>query len=321
MKTVIVDAQAEGVVLPGELVASIARQALHEGPTCTSWPGLTFYRFEERVATHWDEVISASLSMVAQGRKRLRFGSVNYFYDPLHHLVIKRGLRFQGEILQASPERPFLSFDLQLQPDLVTEVYEEMNRLMPRVLSIEPAPPTPDVYVTALDLPLVGAVQRFLLALESESERSILAPIYLREIVYRLLRSEQRTWLMEGAARGIQGNSITAAIAFMRQELDQPLTVRDLAEAVSMSESGFAHLFKATMGDSPLQFLKQMRLEHARKSLLSGANVSEAANSVGYASLSHFISEFRRHFGESPKAYAQRLRDLHLAANSDTSKM
>ncbi len=321
MKTVIDDAQSEGVVLPGELVASIARQALNEGPTCTSWPGLTFYRFEQRVATHWDEVNSASLCMVVQGRKRLRFGSVNYFYDPFHHLVIKRGLRFQAEILQASPESPFLSFALQLQPDLVTEVNDEMNRLIPSVLCIEPAPPTPDVYVAALDLPLVGAVQRFLLALESESERGMLAPIYLREIVYRLLRSEQRTWLMEGVAREIQGNAITAAIAFMRQEMDQPLTVRDLAEAVSMSESGFAHLFKATMGVSPLQFLKQMRLEHARKSLLGGSNVSEAANSVGYASLSHFISEFRRHFGESPKAYAQRLRDLHLAANSDTSKM
>ena len=89
---------------------------------------------------------------------------------------------------------------------------------------------------------------------------------------------------------------------------------------VEQGKSGFAHLFKTTMGVSPLQFLKQMRLEHARKALLGGSNVSEAANSVGYASLSHFISEFRRHFGESPKAYAQRLRDLHLAANNDTSK-
>ena len=320
MKTVIGDAHSEGVVLPGEMVASVVRQALHQGATRTSWPGLTFYRFDQRVETHWDEVSSASLCMVLQGRKRLRFGSVNYFYDPFHLLVIRRGLRFQAEILQASPERPFLSFVLQLQPALVAEVYEEMNRLIPKMLRIEPAPPTPDVYVTALDLPLVGTVQRFLLAVESESEREMLAPIYLREIVYRLLRSEQRAWLMEGGLRETQCNAITAAITFMRQEMDQPLTVRDLAEAVSMSESGFAHLFKTTMGVSPLQFLKQMRLEHARKALLGGSNVSEAANSVGYASLSHFISEFRRHFGESPKAYAQRLRDLHLAANSDTSK-
>jgi AraC-like DNA-binding protein len=307
--------------LPGELVASIARQALNEGPTHTIWPGLTFYRFEQRVATHWDGVSSASLCMVVQGRKRLRIGSVNYFYDPFHYLVIKRGLRFQEEILQASPERPFLSFVLQVQPDLVTGVYDEMNRLVPERARVEPPPPTPDVYVTALDQPLVDAVQRFLQALESESEseRSVLAPIYLREIVYRLLRSEQRAWLLESAGRKTQGNAITAAIAFMRQEMHQPLTVQDLAGAVSMSESGFAHMFKATTGVSPLQFLKQLRLEHAREYLLSGSNVSETADSVGYASLSHFISEFKRHFGESPRAYAQRLRDLRVAAIRDTS--
>ena len=317
----IVYAQSEGAVLPSELVALIARQALDEGPTCTSWPGLMFYRFEQRISTHWDEVTSASLCMIVQGRKRLRFGSVNYFYDPSHHLVIKRGLRFQAEILQASLERPFLSFVLQLRPDLVNEVYDEMNRLIPKELRIEPAPPTPDVYVSVLDLPLVEAVQRFLLALESESDRSVLAPIYLREIVYWLLRSEQRMWLMEGAAYEIQGNAIPSVIAFMKQEMDQTLTVHDLAESVCMSESGFAHLFKTTVGVSPLQFLKRMRLEHARESLLSGSNVREAANNVGYMSLSHFISEFKRHFGESPKAYTKRQRDLSLAAIRDTNNI
>ena len=316
--TMIVDLHSEAVMLPDELVA---RQAVSEGPTRAVWRGLTFYRFEQRVSTHWDEVGSVSLCMVVQGRKRLRIGSVNYFYDPFHYLVIKRGLRFQAEILQASPERPFLSFVLQVQPDLVNEIYDEMNRLVPDALRIEPAPPTPDVYVAALDQPLVGAVQRFLLAVESESERGMLAPMYLRQIVYRLLHSEQRVRLLESAARAGQGNAISAAISFMKQEMQRPLSVRDLAAAVSMSESAFAHVFKATTGVSPLQFLKQMRLEQACKFLLSGANVSEAAESVGYTSLSHFINEFKRHFGEPPRAYAQRLRDLHAAAIRDISNV
>ena len=309
--------QSGDVVLPGELAALIARQALDEGPTYTSWPGLIFYRFEQCISTYWDEVSSTSLCMILQGRKRLRFGSVNYFYDPFHLLVIKRGMRFQAEILQASLECPFLSFALQLRPDLVNGVYGEMNRLIPKELRIEPAPPTPDVYVSVLDLPLVEAVQRFLQALELESDRSVLAPIYLREIVYWLMRSEQRMQLMKGTAHEIQGSAIPAVISFMRQEMDQTLTVHDLAEAVCMSELGFAHLFKTTMGVPPLQYLKQMRLEYARESLLSGSNVREAANNVGYASLSYFISEFQRHFGESPKAYVQKQRGSRLAAIRD----
>jgi AraC-like DNA-binding protein len=254
-----------------------------------------------------------------QGRYRVRIGSTNYFYDPFHYLVIKRGLSFQAEILQASPERPFLSFVLQMQPDLIADVYNEMIQLVPDDLRIEPAPPLPDVYVSALDLPLVGAVQRFLQALEATPDRMMLAPMYLREIVYRLLRSEQHIWLLESATCGKQGNAITAAIAFMRQEMHRPLTVQDLAEAVSMSESGFAHLFKAATGLSPLQFLKHMRLEYARKFLLGGSSVGEAAERVGYTSLSHFISEFKRYFGESPRAYTLRLRSLQTASVRDLS--
>ena len=101
-----------------------------------------------------------------------------------------------------------------------------------------------------LDRPLVGAVQRFLFALESDVERKLLAPMYLREIVYRLLRAEQRSRLLESAAQEVQGNAVTKAIYFMKQEMHRPLTVRDLANAVNMSESRFAHKFKTSTGAS-----------------------------------------------------------------------
>jgi AraC-like DNA-binding protein len=309
---VTVTPQSEEVLQGGKLVDLIARQAVIEGPNHHEWPGLTFYRFDHRVTPSWEEVGSVSLCMVVQGRKRVRIGSTDYFYDPFRYLVMTRGLRFQAEVLQASPERPFLSFVLQMQPHLVTEVYDKMNSLVPEMFCGEPARPTPEAYVTALDQPLVGAVQRFLQALESVFERQVLAPMYLREIVYRLLWSEQRARLLESAAHEVQGNAVAAAIHYMRQEMQQPLTVQDMARAVCMSESAFAHAFKGTTGTSPMRFLKQLRMEQASKLLLNGTNVSEAADQVGYTSLSHFISEFKRYFGTPPKTYVQRL--LHLQA-------
>lgn len=199
----------------------------------------------------------------------------------------------------------------------MNEVNDEMNCLLPKELRIEPTPPMPDVYVRVLDLSLVKAIQRFLIALESESDRRVLAPIYLKEIVYWMLRSEQSLWLEGGAAHKIPGSAIPAVISFMNEKMDQTLTVRDLTEAVCMSESSFARLFKTTMGVSPLRFLKQMRLEHARESLPNGFAVKKAASNVSYTSVSHFSSEFKRHFGESPKAYTKMRRDLGLDAMRD----
>ena len=142
----------------------------------------------------------------------------------------------------------------------------------------------------------------------TEVDRAVLGPMYLREIVYRLLQSEERHRLIDASRANAKRNPVSAAIDYMKTHLDESISVSVLADAVCMSESAFAHLFKQGAGVSPYQFLKQLRLERARDLLLDDhMSVSEAAGQVGYTSLSHFISEFKRYFGETPRSYLQRL--------------
>ena len=91
----------------------------------------------------------------------------------------------------------------------------------------------------------------------------------------------------------------------MREDLARSMTVTELADAVAMSPSAFAHVFKSVTGVAPYQFLKRLRLDRARVLLVEeGRSVSEAAAAVGYSSISHFINEFKRHFGVTPGSYA-----------------
>ncbi len=293
----------------------IARQVLGQGATRHDWSGLLFYRYDRTFKPTWDEVGSLSLCIVAQGRKHVRIGACEYFYDPCSYLVLTRGLHFHAEVVEASRAHPFLSLILQLPPDLISEVYDQLNdvKVDPRAL---PNEPVPDAFVNALDPSLIGAVGRFLLALETPNERQVLAPLHLREIVYHLLQTEQRARLLEHAAREAQAHAVTSAISVMKQEMQQPLTVQELARAVCMSESAFAHLFKATTGVPPLQYLKQLRMEHASKLITHGTSVGDAADKVGYSSASHFTTEFKRYFGDTPKTYSQRL-GREYAANGN----
>lgn len=310
------ESQLEERARAGELVALVARFSPRIGPNACEWPGITFYRFEESVADLWDAVSSLSLCVVAQGRKRVRIGPLDYVYDPLHYLVLTRGTRFEADILEASRAKPFLSFVLVVDPETVTEVLAAMHRQTPALFWTKPAPTTPSAYVTPLDQNLMGAVQRFLQSLDSHADRTVLAPMYLREIVYRLLGSEQRQRLVRSAMMESGTNAIAASVRIMKTQIARPLTVAELAESACMSQSAFAHLFKEATGVSPYQFLKQLRLEHARKLLLDGRNVSSAASEVGYSSLSHFIDEFRRYFGETPRNYYEQLRKLAVAKES-----
>ena len=158
---------------------------------------------------------------------------------------------------------------------------------------------------------LTGALLRFVRATDTDVDRHVLAPLALRETTYRVLRTGQGTALAEAAYLENAGNRITAAIAFMRDELDKPIRVEDMANHVSMSVSAFAHLFKATTGSAPYQYLKRLRLDRARALLVEeNKAVSEACRAVGYSTVSHFITEFKRTYGETPRSYASRMRRL-----------
>jgi AraC-like DNA-binding protein len=90
----------------------------------------------------------------------------------------------------------------------------------------------------------------------------------------------------------------------MRERLGDAITVADLAEQVSMSPSAFSQLFRDVTGRAPYQFFKDMRLDRARELLIDGQwPVARISKEIGYASVSHFIREFRGRFGVTPRAY------------------
>lgn len=300
----------------GDLIAELKGWAAVTGPNATPWHGLTVYRFESPAAPQWAEVQSLSLCVVAQGRKAVTIDGVTYCYDPFNYLVLNRGLRFEAEILEASVELPFLSFVLQIDPAVVHRISADMRdgaaagfRHFPAQAALPRR--TAPAQVSPLDTNTTGAVLRFLRAATTGPDRRVLAPMYLQEIVYRVLRADQRQRLLDAAASETASNPVAQVIAYVRGHLSEPLSVADLAERACLSPSAFAHLFRDVSGMSPYQFIKSVRLERARDLLVcESLNVSEVARSVGYSSLSHFINEFKRHFGVTPRAYADAQRDV-----------
>jgi AraC-like DNA-binding protein len=141
--------------------------------------------------------------------------------------------------------------------------------------------------------------------IRSDLDRHILAPLYLQEIVYRLLQSEQGSLLRNLAASESASSATSTVIEYARAHLAEALTVADMAALVNLSPSAFAHQFRETTGRPPYQFVKEMRLDHARDLLVaSDVTVARISKEVGYASVSHFISAFRGRFGVTPRAFS-----------------
>ncbi len=86
--------------------------------------------------------------------------------------------------------------------------------------------------------------------------------------------------------------------------------IEELAETVNMSVSSFHRHFKEVTAMSPIQFQKQLRLQEARRLLLSeSTDATDAAFRVGYDSPSQFSREYSHMFGFPPKEDIKRMRE------------
>jgi AraC-like DNA-binding protein len=290
-----------------DLILELAARAPNEGANAGLWPGLSIYRYSEPTEPHWEEIQSLSLGVIARGRKAVMADDAHHVYDQFSYLVIGNYLQFECQILEASPQEPFLSLVLQIEPALVRKVSADM---MERCgVAVPPVTDRSDnidrCAVSTLDDELMGSLLRFLRALEAEPDRRVLAPLYLQEMVYRVLQREQSGRLLQIAAQQAAGNPLAAALTYIAAHLAEPLTVTTLAEQVSLSTSAFSQLFRQVTGRSPYQYVKGMRLNRARELLLEGRlGVADVSRAVGYTSASHFIKEFRGRFGTTPRGYA-----------------
>ena len=290
------------------LVKSIARWTEKGEQHTTAVTGLSLFRRDEPT-----EPISGmyepSICLVAQGAKRVLLGDDTYVYDAHHYLITSLHLPTIVQIIEASPERPYLGLRLTFDLREVSQLMVDSNLPQPRTQQSSRGMATGEV-----TLPLINAFLRLIDLLAEEKDIPILAPVIQREIVYRLLVGDQGERLRQIATAGSQSQQIARAIGWLKSNFTQPVSIDDLAAQASMSSSTFHHHFRSMTALSPLQFQKQLRLQEARRLMLAERmDAANAAFQVGYESPSQFSREYNRMFGAPPLRDISKLRQLSAA--------
>lgn len=290
-------------ITSGDLVADLTTRAVHVGANVGLWPGLTIYRFTEPTEPEWQEIRGLSIGVVAQGRKAVIDKGRRYVYDQFNYLVINGDLQFQSEVLEASPGRPCLCLVLEIDPSTVRSISDKMPGQR-RISTGALRELAETCVISTLDDEVLSSVLRFLRSLSTDVERRVLAPLYQRELVYRVLQREQFARMLHFAEQQAAGNPIRAALIYINAHLADPITVATMAAQVGLSPSAFTRTFREVTGSSPYQYVKDVRLNRARELVIDRRlGVSEIAHRVGYTSASHFIKEFRNRFGSTPRDY------------------
>jgi AraC-like DNA-binding protein len=278
-----------------KLASAIERQTVTDGSHDTAVPALKLSRFSaptELVAL----VYEPSLCVVAHGAKEVLLADETYSLNPAQSLLVSVDLPVAARVVEASPGRPYLAVRISLDPAVVGE-------LLADGMTAEPlGSPARGLAVTSVEPPLLDAVTRLVVLLESPQDIVPLAPLVLREITYRLLTGSQGSRLRQIASAGAPAQRIAKAIRWLKDHFADPLRIESLAKHVKMSPSAFHLHFKGVTAMSPLQYQKQLRLQESRRLMLGeGLDAAEAAFRVGYESPSQFSREYRRMFGAPPR--------------------
>jgi AraC-like DNA-binding protein len=232
-------------------------------------------------------------------------GEESYVYDASQYLAVSVDLPAVGNVIEASTESPYLCMTLAVDPRELAALIVETGGPAPRDDHDGRA-----LFVSPLGAPLLDGFLRLVRLLDAPQDVAVLAPLILRELHYRLLQGEQFGRLAQMAIGDGRLRRVSGAIAWIKEHYAEPLQVDALAKRVNMSASALHAHFKAVTAVSPIQYQKGLRLQEARRLLMSGATSAEAvAYEVGYASPSQFSREYVRRFGEPPRRDAERMRD------------
>ena len=279
----------------GRLLQKIIKRVPTDGLLKTGIPQLYLYR-ASAPTNCTSAAYDPRLVVFVQGQKRINLGSKTYLCNGSSFLLSTLDLPVVSQVVVATPEKPMLCLNLQL----------DMSDIR-RILSQEefPAPQEPaeaiGMAIGVTPVEILEACSRLVDLLDSPNDIPFLSSLIQREIIFRLLRGPQGYHLRAIATLGEQSHRTAKAVSWLRINYAKPLRVEDLAAMAQMGVSTLHHHFRSLTAMSPIQYQKQLRLHVARERMLNdGLDAASAAFEVGYESASQFNREYSRLFGQPP---------------------
>lgn len=175
---------------------------------------------EHQLAVIYDPMIN----LILTGSKTMTVGDRTLRYDPATYFVMSVDLPAVGSVHPAESGEPYLAVSLTLEPAVVASLLTDLPKPAGGALyssGFSVAPVTDE---------LLDAWVRMLRLMERPEEIPALAPVYEREILYRVLQGPHGWMLRDIAAPGTPLSRISVTIQWIRENFTLPLRVEALAE-------------------------------------------------------------------------------------------
>lgn len=259
----------------------------------------------ERVQLQFGNPVLASMF---QGKKVMHLRDKPPFdFLPGESLILPANELMSIDFPEAREDDPTRCLALEIGEDRLRYVIRLMNERMTRTDGQEWNLMDYNFHFTN-DHGIYQILQRLVyLYSENHPSKDFFVSNMVQELIIRILQTNiQKTYKSETNELA-GGKRLAYVVQYIRKNIRNPLTIKELSKKACMSESHFYKVFKQEMGISPIDFINEERIDFASKLMSDDScNLTEVFLACGFTNRSYFNRLFKRFKGISPSNYRKR---------------
>lgn len=157
-----------------------------DGAHTTAIPSLRIMRSTIPSQQLLHSIYTCSLCVVLQGTKIAMLGKESFEYSPASYLVTTVNLPISSKVIDASPESPYLSIQLSFNPNDILDIIKESNQTLNKKNDTERG-----LFMNKTTSLILDPLTRLIKLLNTPDDILVLAPMFIREILYRVLQDDK----------------------------------------------------------------------------------------------------------------------------------
>lgn len=240
--------------------------------------------------------LNPQICILLQGDKKLYIGKNSFELGAEDYVASNIEMPISGNVSKASSELPYIAIRIEFSTEEIASVVLEAGIKPKQDIELKEG-----ACIGKIGVDVLLVIEKLLNLSRDPKATNFLAPAMKRELIYYLLTGENGDMFYNNMLLHNEASSINKAINYIKSNFKNSLSVEEIARVCNMSISTLYHKFKVITTLSPIQYQKQLRLQEARRILLSGGiDVTRTALQVGYESVTQFNREYKRLFGLPP---------------------
>lgn len=245
------------------------------------------------------------VTSMLRGKKVMHlFDEPGFDYLPGETVVIPSNVEMKIDFPEASKENPTQCLALAIEQAKITDTLNFLNERYPKEGNNHYWQLNYQNYFFYNNVDLASTINKLIKECMSTSiTKDALADLTLQELLIRIIQTQTVKSVDRGDFND-PNQPITHVIDFIRKNLKENISLKQLSDKACMSTTSFYRFFKRELGMSPIEFVLSEKIKCAKQLLKNpGIQINEVCYLAGFEDANYFIRLFKKHEGVTPKQY------------------